>query len=100
MYTKCDKPISIKPIPDIATVTKLKNVGRCDHTFAHHMAHMGDDDPENVVVFICAEITQCVGCTPSSRRRVDGVEVDATIQRERAVTFDFHTGNYMQDILA
>ena len=25
--------------------------------------------------------------TPSSRRRVDGVEVDATIQRERAVKF-------------
>ena len=31
--------------------------------------------------------------TPSSRRRVDGVEVDATIQHERAVTFDFHTGD-------
>ena len=43
-------------------------------------------------VEICVEINQCVGCsflgddaavliaTPSSRRRVDGVEVDATIQ--------------------
>ena len=30
--------------------------------------------------------------TPSSRRRIDGVEVDATIQDERAVNFDFHTG--------
>ena len=30
--------------------------------------------------------------TPSSRRRVDGVEDDATIQHERAVKFDFHTG--------
>ena len=30
------------------------------------------------------EINQCVGC---SRRRVDGVEVDATIQHERAVKF-------------
>ena len=29
--------------------------------------------------------------TPSSKRRVDGVEVDATIQNERAVNFDFHT---------
>ena len=29
--------------------------------------------------------------TPSSRHRVDGVVVDATIQHERAVTFDFHT---------
>ena len=38
------------------------------------------------------EINKCVGCTPSSRRRVDGVQVDATIQHERAVTFDFHTG--------
>ena len=41
----------------------------------------------------CVEINQCVGChpgsverrgthtaTPSSRRRIDGVEVDATIQ--------------------
>ena len=45
------------------------------------------------------EINQCVGCTgfverrgtgiatPSSKRRVDGVEVDATIQHERAVKF-------------
>ncbi len=34
----------------------------------------------------CVEINQCVGCaTPSSRRRIDGVEVDAKIQRERAV---------------
>ena len=39
------------------------------------------------------EINQCVGCyaavlaplTPSSRRRVDGVEDDAMIQHERAV---------------
>ena len=29
--------------------------------------------------------------TPSSRRRVDGVEDDAKIQHERAVKFDFHT---------
>jgi hypothetical protein len=36
------------------------------------------------------EINQCVGCgiaTPSSRRRVDGVEDDAMIQHERAVKF-------------
>ena len=36
----------------------------------------------------CVEINQCVGCTamtwPSSRCRVDGVEVDAAIQDERA----------------
>ena len=32
--------------------------------------------------------------TPSSRRRADGVEDDATIQRERAVNFDFHTGHH------
>ena len=54
----------------------------------------------------CVEINHCVGwrgtgiATPSSRRRVDGVEVDETIQRERAVKFDFHTGNYMPDIRA
>ena len=55
----------------------------------------------------CVEINQCVRCisamtrpswlcraaknrhraTPSSRRRVDGVEVDATIQHKRAVKF-------------
>ena len=34
------------------------------------------------------QINQCVGCaTPSSRRSVDGVEDDAMIQHERAVTF-------------
>ena len=41
---------------------------------------------ETDMVPICVEINQCVGCiTPSSRHRVDGVEVDAMIQRERAV---------------
>ena len=39
----------------------------------------------------CVEIKQCVGCagiaTPSSRRRVDGGEDDATIQHESAVKF-------------
>ena len=35
---------------------------------------------------VCVEINQCVGC------RVDGVEVDAKNQHERAVKFDFHTG--------
>jgi hypothetical protein len=29
---------------------------------------------------------------PSSRRRVDGVEIDAAIQDERASKFDFRTG--------
>ena len=36
------------------------------------------------LVVTCVEINQCVGCTgiatPSSRRRVDGVQVDATSQ--------------------
>ena len=31
------------------------------------------------LVGACVEINQCDGCTPSSRRRVDGVEDDATI---------------------
>ena len=40
----------------------------------------------------CVEINQCAGCTrqfvtPSSRRRVDGVEDDGMIQHERAVKF-------------
>ena len=67
------------------------------------------------MVWTCVEINQCVGCTrqfftksflgddvadlarssgeepashtPSSRRRVDGVEVDAMIQHERVVKF-------------
>ena len=46
---------------------------------------------ENFVVRTCVEINRCVGCTgiatPSSRRRIDGVEVDAKIQHERAVKF-------------
>ena len=31
--------------------------------------------------------------TPSSRYHEDGVEVDATMQHERAVKFDFHTAS-------
>ena len=43
-------------------------------------------DWEEPVPF-CVEINQCVGSTPSSRRRVDGVEDDAMIPHERAVKF-------------
>ena len=38
--------------------------------------------------------------TSASGANRAGVEVDETIQRERAVKFDFHTGNYMPDIAA
>ena len=38
------------------------------------------------------EAYACVEINQSSRRRVDGVEDDATIQHEHAVKFDFHTG--------
>ena len=48
--------------------------------------------PKDNEVSTCVEINQCAGCgtriaTPSSRRRVDGVEVDATVQHDRAVKF-------------
>ena len=41
------------------------------------------------MVTFCVQINQCVGCTatPSSRRSVDGVEEDPTIQHKRAVKF-------------
>ena len=43
--------------------------------------------------FSCPIVWKSTGtATPSSRRRVDGVEVDAKNQRGRAVYFDFHTG--------
>ena len=41
-----------------------------------------------LMVGCCVEINPCVGCSGiASRRRVDGVEDDATIQHERAVKF-------------
>ena len=75
-----------------------------------------EDAARALGVVNCVEINQCVGCTrqfftksflgddaavlarsserrgtgiatPSSRRRVDGLEVDAMIQHERAVKF-------------
>ena len=57
------------------------------------------------------EINQCAGwlvlaprvvmasVTPSSRRRVDGVEADATIQHDGAVKFDFYTGKSTREII-
>ena len=63
-----------------------------------HLVVVSNDD-----VTTCVEINQCVGCRQfftksflgddaavlahSSRRCVDGVEVDVTIQDERAVNF-------------
>ena len=42
-------------------------------------AHVARSRAEALVA-ACVEINQCVGCAPSSRRRVDGVEDDAMIQ--------------------
>ena len=83
-----------------------------DHGRARVFNQEGEDEetiteaistcPVSCIHFVpcCVEINQCVGCrpgsverrgtdftTPSSRRRVDGVEDDAMIQHERAVNF-------------
>ena len=50
-------------------------------------SNLGTGMRASVHVKICVEINQCVGCTPSSRRRVDGVKDDAMIQQECAVKF-------------
>ena len=52
IYTKCKKPVSDRPVPSIATVVKLRNVGRCDHTFAYHMARLGEEEPNNIIIFM------------------------------------------------
>jgi hypothetical protein len=65
--------------------------------------HRSISDGFALMEVTCVEINQCVGCrqfftksflgddaavlAPSSRRCVDGVEVDVTIQDERAVNF-------------
>ena len=38
IYSKCDEPV--KGAPPEATIVKLPNVGRNDHSFAYHMNHM------------------------------------------------------------
>ena len=80
--------------PRVARAVAAAMTAPCTNTRYLHPNHAA----------LCSvEINQCVGCTgfverrgtgiatPSSKRRVDGVEVDATIQNERAVNFDFHT---------
>jgi len=55
---------------DFATSSKYGYVTSCP-------SNLGTGMRASVHVKICVEINQCVGCTPSSRRRVDGVEDDA-----------------------
>ena len=55
---------------DFATSSKYGYVTSCP-------SNLGTGMRASVHVKICVEINPCVGCTPSSRRRVDGVEVDA-----------------------
>ena len=38
IYSKCDEPV--KGAPPEATIVKLPNVGRNDHSFAYHMNHL------------------------------------------------------------
>ena len=42
-----------------------------------------------IVADTCVQINKC-----RVRRLLDGLQVDATIQHERAVKFDFHTGRH------
>ena len=52
--------------------------------------------PFEDLVSLCVEINQCVGSflgdDAADPARSSGVEVDATMRRERAVNSDFHTG--------
>ena len=51
IYTKCGKPVL--GAPPFAHVIKLPNVGRCDHTYALHMANISDyTDINEVHVFM------------------------------------------------
>ena len=45
IYSKCGKPV--ENAPSDATVKILPNVGRCDHTYAHHMASINRSATEN-----------------------------------------------------
>ena len=51
IYSKCG--VSPSQAPASASVIKLPNVGRCDHTYARHMATISDEeDQSEVLVFM------------------------------------------------
>ena len=52
VYSKCG--IQVSDIPEIATVVQLENVGRCDHTYAHHLATRWsiDANREDLILFM------------------------------------------------
>ena len=75
-----------EPGQEYSQVVRMLGNGRCECYCFDGVTRLGHTS--------CVEINQCVGCTrgtgiatPSSRRRVDGVEDDAAIQHERAVKF-------------
>ena len=57
VYPKCGQPVrGLTTLPDSVAITivdTLPHVGRCDHTYAHHMANFPPDtDPEEIQLFL------------------------------------------------
>ncbi|CAH0379085.1 unnamed protein product, partial [Pelagomonas calceolata] len=50
------------------------------------------DDDDDDAFELCSVDSPTAVWKSTTARRIDGVEVDAKIQHERAVNFDFHTG--------
>ena len=52
VYSKCDKPVVGAPAE--ATIIRLPNVGRNDHSFAYHMNHMdySDHSGDEIIFFM------------------------------------------------
>ena len=48
VFSKCLR--EVVGAPEGSTITRIQNVGRCDHTYAHFIAHM--DVTEGVVLFL------------------------------------------------
>ena len=52
VYSKCGQ-LPVKGLPRGAKVVELPNVGRVDHSYAYHLAHLPDDtDPNEIQLFM------------------------------------------------
>lgn len=38
IYSKCGRPVPMEGLPPRTFVVELENVGRCDHSYAYHLA--------------------------------------------------------------
>lgn len=96
IYSKCGN--AVQGAPANATIVRLPNVGRCDHTFAYHMKHMNSSEtsPDDMVLFI-KDNPRRMKSTRTLETMLHTASINGFCCNEQQYEFDTYRPSYYHD---